>query len=106
VQSIARQVAIPDEEGTRPLIVFNPHPWPLRTDVELEYNWLTQDGVRLVDADGASVPLQLTRSLTTMSSNRARLVFPADVPPLGYRVYTVHTGTVDGTQLAASDTAV
>jgi alpha-mannosidase len=106
VQSIARQISIPYEEGTRPLVVFNPHPWPLRADVELEYNWLTKDGVRLVDAEGAAVPLQLTRSLTTMSSNRARLVFPADVPPLGYRVYTVHTGTVDGTQLAASDTTL
>jgi alpha-mannosidase len=106
VQSVARQISIPYEEGTRPLIVFNPHPWPLRTDVELEYNWLTQDGVRLVDADGAAVPLQLTRSLTTMSSNRARLVFPADVPPLGYRVYTVHTGSVEGAPLAASDTTL
>jgi alpha-mannosidase len=106
VQSIARQISIPYAEGTRPLIVFNPHPWQLRTDVELEYNWLTEDGVRLVDADGVAVPMQLTRSLTTMSSNRARLVFPADVPPLGYRVYTVHTGTVDGTQLAATDTTL
>jgi alpha-mannosidase len=106
VQSIARQVSIPYEEGTRPLIVFNPHPWQLRTDVELEYNWLTQDGVRLVDADGAVVPMQLTRSLTTMSSNRARLVFPADVPPLGYRVYTVHSGTSEGTRLAATDTTL
>ena len=106
VQSIARQITIPYEEATRPLIVFNPHPWPLRTDVELEYNWLTADGVRLVDADGASVPMQLTRSLTTMSANRARLVFPADVPPLGYRVYTVHTGSADGMQLKASDTTL
>jgi alpha-mannosidase len=104
VQSIARQISIPYEEGTRPLIVFNPHPWPLRTDVELEYNWLTKDGVRLVDAEGQAVPLQLTRSLTTMSSNRARLVFPADVPPLGYRVYTVHTAPSDDAQHAASDT--
>lgn len=106
VQSIARQVSIPYEEATRPLIVFNPHPWSLRTDVELEYNWLTKDGVRLVDAEGTTVPLQLTRSLTTMSSSRGRLVFPVDVPPLGYRVYTVHTGTVEATQLAATDTTL
>jgi alpha-mannosidase len=62
--------------------------------------------VRLVDAEGTAVPLQLTRSLTTMSSNRARLVFPADVPPLGYRVYTVHTGSIDGTELAAAGTTL
>jgi len=53
------------------------------------------------------VPLQLTRSLTTMSSNRARLVFPADVPPLGYRVYTIRTGGAPpGAQLAATGTTL
>jgi alpha-mannosidase len=106
VQSIARRIEIPFEEGTRPLVVFNPHPWRLRADVELEYNWLTAEGVKLLDADGAAVPLQLTRSLTTMSSNRARLVFPADVPPLGYRVYTIHPGAVEGAGLSATETTL
>ena len=91
VQSIARQVDIPFEEGTWPLVVFNPHPWRLRQDVELEYNWMKPEGVRLADG----VPLQTTRSLTTMSANRARLVFPADVPPLGYRVYRIVPGAVE-----------
>jgi len=95
VQSIARQVAIPFAEETWPVLVFNPHPWRLEADVELEYNWLKPEGVRLVDADGAAVPLQLTRSLTTMSGNRARLVFPVDVPPLGYRLYTIHRGALE-----------
>jgi alpha-mannosidase len=95
VQSIARQVAIPFEEGAWPVLVFNPHPWRLEADVELEYNWLKPEGVRLVDSGGAAVPLQLTRSLTTMSGNRARLVFPADVPPLGYRLYTIHRGALE-----------
>lgn len=95
VQSIARQIAIPFEDGTFPLVVFNAHPWRLRADVELEYNWLTAAGVHLVDADGNDVPLQLTRSLTTMSGNRARLVFPVDVPPLGYRVYRIVPGAAE-----------
>jgi alpha-mannosidase len=94
-QSIARRIAIPYEEGTWPVVVFNPHPWPLRQDVELEYNWLTPAGVHLVDADGGEVPLQQTRSLTTMSASRARLVLPADVPPLGYRVYRIVPGSTD-----------
>jgi len=94
-QSIAGRISIPYEDGAHPLVVFNPHPWRLREDVELEYNWLTSAGVRLVDADGRDVPLQLTRPLTAMSANRARLVFPVDVPPLGYRVYTIKTGGWD-----------
>src|SRR3954454_6509800 len=107
VQSIARQIDIPFEEGSWPLLVFNSHPWRLRTDVELEYNWLTRDGVHLADAHGTAVPLQLTRSLTTMSSNRARLVFPADVPPLGYRVYTIRAGGAPPRpQLAATGTTL
>jgi alpha-mannosidase len=106
VQSVARQVDVPFEEETRPLLVFNPHPWPLRADVELEYNWLTAEGVRLTDADGGEVPLQQTRSLTTMSSNRARLVFPAVVPPLGYRLYTIRPGAARAGRVEATRTTL
>jgi alpha-mannosidase len=102
VQSIARQVDLPFEEGTYPVVVFNAHPWRLRADVELEYNWLTADGVQLADG----VPVQQTRSLTTMSGNRGRLVFPTDVPPLGYRVYRIMPGTANGAGLAATDTRI
>jgi alpha-mannosidase len=98
VQSVARRIEIPEEEGTWPVVVFNPHPWRLRADVELEYNWLTKEGVRLVGTGDEDVPLQQIRSLTTMSSNRARLVFAADVPPLGYRLYTIRPGTAAGAQ--------
>ncbi|HWJ32857.1 MAG TPA: glycoside hydrolase family 38 C-terminal domain-containing protein [Gaiellaceae bacterium] len=103
-QSIARRISIPYDEGTHPLVVFNPHPWRLREDVELEYNWLTSAGVRLVDADRNDVPLQLTRSLTTMSASRARLVFAVDVPPLGYRVYTITSGSADNGSFAVEGT--
>ena len=91
IQSISRQIEIPQEEGMTPIVVFNAHPWRLRTDVELEYNALASEGAHL----GDGVPLQLTRPLTTMSSSRSRLVFPADVPPLGYRVYRLYQGAVD-----------
>jgi alpha-mannosidase len=92
IQSISSRIEIPAEEGLTPIVVFNPHPWRLRTDVELEYNALTTEGAHLEDG----VPLQLTRPLTTMSSARARLVFPADVPALGYRVYRLSKGAIEG----------
>jgi alpha-mannosidase len=60
----------------------------------------------LTDADGEPVPLQQTRSLTTMSANRARLVFPADVPPLGYRVYTIRRGAAEGAGMRATATTL
>src|SRR3712207_7683507 len=34
---IARQVDVPFEDGTQPVLVFNQHPWPVTTDVEIHY---------------------------------------------------------------------
>ena len=95
VQSIARQIGVEYEYDVRPVVVFNPHPWRLRTTVELEYTWMRPAGVHVVDDADEVVPMQLTRPLTTMSDSRARLVFPVDVPPLGYRTYRVSPGTVE-----------
>jgi alpha-mannosidase len=106
VQSIAAQIDIPHEDATRPVVVFNPHPWPLRADVELEYNWMRAEGARLVDDDGSPVPTQTTRSLTTMSSARARLVFGVDLPPLGYCTYRIHEGAEPAEELRATDTTL
>jgi alpha-mannosidase len=103
-QSIARQIAIEQEEEMRPVVVFNPHPWPLRTDVELEYTWTREQGHHVVDDEGEAVPMQLTRPLTTMSGMRSRFAFPVEVPPLGYRTYRVRLGVVEGAPLGASDT--
>jgi alpha-mannosidase len=106
VQSIARQIAIDQEEEMRPVVVFNPHAWTLRADVEVEYTWLREEGAHVVDEEGEAVPMQLTRPLTTMSSARGRLVFPVEVPPLGYRTYRVRKGSVAGEPLTATDTTL
>lgn len=91
-QSIARQIAIEPEDEMRPVVVFNPHPWPLRADVEVEYTWTREQGHHVVDDEGEAVPMQLTRPLTTMSGMRSRFAFPVEVPPLGYRTYRVRLG--------------
>jgi alpha-mannosidase len=105
VQTISRRIAIDAEPDMRPIVVFNPHPWPLRTDVELEYTWLPRDGVRLADDEGADVPVQAIRPQTTMSNSRGRLAFAADVPALGYGVYRVYPGArVDGAVEATETT--
>ena len=103
-QSIARQIAIePEASESRPVVVFNPHPWPLRTDVELEYTWTREQGHHVVDDEGEPVPMQLMRPLTTMSGMRSRFVFPVEVPPLGYRTYRIRLGTVEGEAIDSSD---
>ena len=92
VQSIARRIDVPHEDRTKAVVVFNPHPWRLRADVELEYYLFRKEGARLDDDAGEPVPLQLTRPLTTMSAERVRFVFPVDVAPLGYRTYRLYEG--------------
>jgi alpha-mannosidase len=102
VQSIARQVEVEQEVEMRPVVVFNPHPWALRADAEIEYTWTREQGHHVVDDEGEPVPMQLTRALTTMSGMRSRFAFPVELPPLGYRVYRIRLGKVEGEALACS----
>ncbi|MGH3488755.1 MAG: alpha-mannosidase [Actinopolymorphaceae bacterium] len=90
LQTIARDVDIPFREGDQPVVVFNPHPWAVRTYVECEFG-LSGDRGRVEDADGNPVPAQYARPLATTSHPR-RLVFPVDLPPLGYRLYRICPG--------------
>ncbi|MGN9842325.1 hypothetical protein ACTMTI_29805 [Nonomuraea sp. H19] len=61
---IARDIHVPEETGTQPVVVFNPHPWPVRTRVEIQYG-LAPTGVRVVDADGTDVPCQPIQPVAT-----------------------------------------
>ncbi len=89
---IASRVDIPLEEGSQPVLVFNPHPWPVRADVELQYG-VQPTGVHVVDGDGATTPSQRTQSVATMSDKgRGATVFRAEVPALGYRLYRLRGG--------------
>ncbi|HZR94152.1 MAG TPA: glycoside hydrolase family 38 C-terminal domain-containing protein [Gaiellaceae bacterium] len=105
-QSIARQIRVDFEDDVRPVVVFNPHPWPVSTDAEIEYTWMRQTGASVCDDDGNSVPMQRTRALTTMSGLRARLTFPVELPPLGYRTYRVRPWEEEAEPLACSDTCL
>ncbi|MEV8565447.1 glycoside hydrolase family 38 C-terminal domain-containing protein [Streptomyces sp. NPDC051322] len=90
VQAVARRIDIPLRDGTVPLVVFNPHPWPLESDVEAEFTRASE--VRLTDENGEHVPVQLTRSESTLAGARGRIAFRASVPPLGHRVYHLLPG--------------
>lgn len=92
VQAIARRIDIPFEEATQPLIVFNPHPWPVAVDVELEIRSFPDEEPRVTDENENDVAVQHTRSHATVSSSRGRLVFRAELPPLGYRTYRLRPG--------------
>jgi alpha-mannosidase len=88
IQSISRAIDLPREPGSTPVVVFNPHAWPVRTLVELEYGVLRpSDG--LIDDTGDPLPFQQIQSYATVLAGRSRVCFEADVPPLGYRTYRI-----------------
>lgn len=92
VQSLSWHIGIPREESVRPLVVFNPHSWAVRANVEHEFGRVNEGDI-LLDDEGEEVPLQCVRSQATVASgSRTRLSFIADLPPYGYRTYRVVPG--------------
>lgn len=93
VQNIARLVNVPSQDGTQPILVFNPHPWTLATTIEVEVT-LHGDAAHIVDDDNAVVTSQSVRPAATISHVfgdriRRRLAFDVSVPPMGHRLYRV-----------------
>ncbi|MFA9445056.1 alpha-mannosidase [Egicoccus sp. AB-alg6-2] len=91
LQSISWNIDIPQQDGTIPVVVFNPHSWRARVPVELETGKLPEAAV-VLDDDGVAQPVQSVQSLATVEGGRARICFLADLPPLGYRTYLVVPG--------------
>ncbi|MGB9717890.1 MAG: alpha-mannosidase [Thermoproteota archaeon] len=82
VQAIASKINT-EGEGI-PIIVFNPHSWNTVSPVEVE----DVDGEgSLTDENGQAVLMQRVKSSANVGDWRQRIVFIADVPALGYRVY-------------------
>ncbi len=86
IQSLAWKVNIEQVEGMKPIVVFNPHSWAAKLNVEMETGGVKDEHV-LVDDQGNVVPHQFIRSFATVTGWRRRISFVADLPALGYRVY-------------------
>ena len=84
---IARRIDIPYEVGSQPVVVFNPHPWPVQTDVIMHYS-AQPAGVHVVDESGAAVLAQPARSVVaTGDRSRGAIAFRrraagAGLPPV------------------------
>ncbi|SEE12725.1 alpha-mannosidase [Ruania alba] len=89
---IARKVDVPFADGTQPVLVFNPHPWPVRQVVELQYG-AQPLGVHVVDAADRPVACQKVQSVaTTDDKGRAACAFETEIPAFGYRLYRLLRG--------------
>jgi alpha-mannosidase len=97
--TIARDIDIPFRSGSQPVVVFNPHPWPVRSDVECE-SWLFRGPVQVTDAAGDPLPSQQIQPLATGAGQR-RLVFPAEVPALGYQLFWIDPAEFEATTTVA-----
>jgi alpha-mannosidase len=98
VRALSRRIAIEPEPGMSPLMVRNPNAWPVRAEVEVELQ-AGPDGppARLADEQGRDVPMQPIRPSATVPGWRHRLVFAAELPPVGYRTYRAYGAGTGGT---------
>jgi alpha-mannosidase len=96
IQSLSWRINIEEEEGMKPLVIFNPHSWNSKVNVEQEVGGL-RPGDILVDEEGNQVPMQIVQSQAT-AGGRFRVSLVADLPSMGYRVYKIIRGE-DGKEL-------
>ncbi|MGE5673010.1 MAG: alpha-mannosidase [Mycobacterium leprae] len=71
-----------------PIVVFNPNSWPRTEVVEVETNDWGAEDLRIMDHANEGVVHQLIPS-TSIAGARPHVVFMAEVPPMGYRVYRI-----------------
>jgi alpha-mannosidase len=104
IQALAWQIHIDPEPDMIPIVVFNPHAWNIRTNVELEIGGI-KGGEILVDHHNQEVAFQYVQSHATTGGWRRRLSFIADLPSLGYRVYRmlVHPSKIDFPEVSGTD---
>ncbi|MET9269512.1 glycoside hydrolase family 38 C-terminal domain-containing protein [Kribbella sp. NPDC003557] len=104
IQSIARQIDIPAESSMVPVAVFNPHAWPVSATVELELGYPAplRGAIELREGlDGRVLDVQEIRSAAT-ASGRRRIAFRANVPPLGYQLFTMRPGDASSYHLGGA----
>lgn len=77
----------PAAEGEIPILVYNPHPFPVKTTLECEFqladaNWSDTYTDAKVFADGVEIPSQVEKEHSNLSLDwRKRIVFQAELAP-------------------------
>lgn len=74
-------------EGEYPILVYNPHPYPVRGSFECEFmladqNWNEEFSMPVVFQDGARIPSQPEKEFSNLTLDwRKRVVFHAELAP-------------------------
>ncbi len=85
LQSISWAIGTDRSEGT-PVVVFNPHPWPVKQVITVNAQAQT------VKKNGRQIPLQYVLSPTKACMGREDTIFEAEIPPMGWSVYRMCEG--------------
>jgi alpha-mannosidase len=88
LQSLAWKIKIDPEEEMTPLVVFNPHSWPSRKDIEIEIG-AEREEFTVRDEVGKYMDVQKIQPQAT-ARGRKRLSFVSELPPLGYRTFRIY----------------
>ncbi|MBR4888045.1 MAG: alpha-mannosidase, partial [Clostridia bacterium] len=98
LRALAFQINIPLDDTKLPVVVFNPHSWPIEAPVEVETgsfaNIPVQGALMVQDHVGRRVPCQKIDSSCKLNG-RNRITFRAKVPALGYATYFLMAETVE-----------
>lgn len=89
VQAISWDIDIDMDVTMKPIVVFNTHSWGGKMAVDLEVRGLSNDNFKLTDEEGNIVPSQRIASEATVNG-QSRLLFVADLPSMGYRVFKLY----------------
>ncbi|MBE6624842.1 MAG: alpha-mannosidase [Ruminococcaceae bacterium] len=86
------------KEGEYPVVIFNPHPYELRDNVECEFSLADQNWsesvtsqLRVVDENGNTVPYQIIKEESNLTLDwRKRVIFEATLKPLALTRYSIY----------------
>ncbi len=82
-------------EGS-PMVVFNPHPFTVKSYVSFGTYCVT----KVLDHNGNEVPFQMVRASYTDGRNFVKCLFEVELPPMGYSVYYVYKKTENSSEAA------
>ena len=83
VQKLAWEVPTTDPDS-KYIVVFNPHAWPAKLNIEYDLGWEEGTAARVEDEGGKRVPFQWAPA-SAVVNHRQRLIAAVDMPAMGYR---------------------
>jgi alpha-mannosidase len=89
-QKLEWQVAAEDP-NSQYLMVFNPHAWEVRSNIEYDFNWDLRKPSRVEDEQASSLLHQWVAG-SSETGSRKKLVVSAQIPPMGYRQIRLMNG--------------